>query len=97
MGLLMHKIGACHNCGACCYVLFPDGKYRICQHYNIHSNLHCKLYGKKERPKDCINFPRGPMDLERVKKWCGFRFVDDKGCTVDGYMDKRVTLQRLTV
>ena len=89
----MYLIGACNNCGACCYIRYPDGIERICFNYDIHSIKHCKVYGK--RPKECRDYPRTPMDLERVAKWCSLRFVDEHGKVIDAAMDKTVKLTRL--
>lgn len=84
------KIGNCNNCGACCYILYPDMKWRICFNYNIHSDHHCKIYSN--RPKECREYPRTPMDLERVAKWCSLQFIDEKGRVIDPQMDKSVKL-----
>ena len=83
------RLGTCQNCGDCC-ILFVNGKYQRCGHYDVTAKLHCTIHS--QRPKACRNFPRGPMDLE-TKRDCGFYFTDEKGWRVDGDMDKRVSLQ----
>jgi Fe-S-cluster containining protein len=87
------QIGTCTDCGACCNILYPDLTWRMCPFYNSKTAKHCRIYDK--RPKECREYPRGPMDLARVNKVCGINFVDEKGITVDAYQDKRVTLTRV--
>jgi len=89
----MYQIGTCNNYGACCYIYSPKlGHYHLCEQYDPTKEKHCRLYMSKKRPKQCRDFPRGPADLENVKEWCSIRFVDEKGNTIDGCMDKRVKL-----
>lgn len=92
----LYQIGKCNDCGACCMLRADDMTEHICPYYTIKSNQHCTLFGSKKRPRECAEFPRGPADLERVAKWCSIKFVDEKGVTVDGMMDKRVKLTPLT-
>ena len=91
------QVGKCNNCGACCYIYSQTlRRYHWCEHYSFTMMRgHCTVYGTQLRPRECAEFPRGPMDLERVAKECCIKFVDDKGRVVDGSMDKRVRLARI--
>lgn len=72
----------------------PDGKEHICINYTItNPQGRCRIYDK--RPQVCRDFPRSPMDLERVSKWCTLRFFDEKGRVIDAQMDTSVKLTPL--
>jgi hypothetical protein len=91
------KVGNCNNCGACCYVYSPRLKrFHLCEMYSVtRPGGHCLIHGKQNFPKECAAYPRSPMDLERVQDKCCIQFVDEKGCVVDPWMDKKVILTKL--
>ena len=85
------RVGECCDCGACCYIYSKVlGHFHVCEHYTNLSSKHCTVYAN--RPAECRSFPKYPMDLERVWRWCSFRFVDENGRVVDPYMEKDVKL-----
>lgn len=89
------QIGACNNCGRCCYVYSNTLKrFHWCEFYSVtRPGGHCLVH--KNRPEVCKSFPRGPDDLERVKLMgakCSIQFVDEAGRVVDCWMDKNVQL-----
>jgi len=86
---VIHRVGECQDCGDCC-ILYVDGNYKRCIFYNLKVDKHCTAYDA--RPQVCRDFPRAPIDVQD-KPICGFRFLDDKGCVVDGYEDPRTRLR----
>jgi Fe-S-cluster containining protein len=86
---MIFRIGECYNCGDCC-LLFDSGSYKRCVHYDELAEKHCTIYAT--RPRWCREFPRSPMDIVG-KPHCGFRFVDERGRTVDAFQDKRVKMK----
>ena len=89
----VYRVGECSNCGACCYIYSKQlGHFHVCGMYDASTDKHCRLHGKPNRPKECIEYPSCPMDLERVWRWCTYKFVDELGRVVDPYMQKNVKL-----
>lgn len=89
---LVHRNGSCLNCGECCKTLFHNSQRSICQYFDGSTVKHCTIYGT--RPKVCRDFPRNPMDQERLSN-CGFWFTNEMGRIIDGYMDKRIRLTKI--
>lgn len=97
------RTGECNNCGVCCQLYKrPDAPkdspfyaetagYGYCNHYLPYAEQgHCAIWLK--RPKECREYPRGPMDVLN-KPTCSYHFFDGFGRKIDAYMDKRVRLQ----
>ena len=54
------RLGECKRCGLCCYVFNRELKLVPCKHLSYDDNnlAVCALYGQKNRPERCINFPQ---------------------------------------
>jgi len=88
---MQYKVGACNDCGACCYVYSQALKhFHICEFYSIKTVKHCTIY--ERRPKECRDFPRSPADLERVQKWCSVKFMDERGVAISPFMETGLKL-----
>lgn len=68
--VLAERQGECAQCANCCRLLLK------CPFLTA-DNL-CRIYGSSLRPKSCVHFPLGRLDLEDVRissnKPCGYKF-----------------------
>jgi hypothetical protein len=92
------RIGVCNHCGACCYIWSNTlHRFHVCEAYTTKNpDGKCGVYGNEKRPKDCEQFPTCPEDLERVSKYCVYRFVDERGRVVEPWMNPKIRLTPLS-
>lgn len=64
-----HRVGTCHQCGACCQLPFKCVFLRT----GTDGKSHCSAY--RFRPPTCRKFPRTERQLELVRDVCGFSFA----------------------
>jgi len=68
------RLGECKRCGACCYVHDRDMELVPCKHLSFADDglAICALYGKKNRPLRCSDFPM----KKHLYKYpnCGYRW-----------------------
>jgi hypothetical protein len=65
-----HRVGACHQCGACCRLPFKCVFLRT----GTDGKSYCSAY--RFRPPTCRKFPRTSAQLELVRDVCGFSFSE---------------------